>query len=279
MTQIKVRQNEDSSLSTQYAAQYYFNRAEIYSFLAWFFCLLSLFCVMIPQTAPIVVMFGAPFLIDITAALMILAFNKNVALGARLRAAFDNYVFGFSDKLNMDQTLKEYVIKAIEKHPTQVEIQKKNTGTDSPPGVREWYNTNSKKTGIDAIFSCQKENVWWEKKLLFRRIIFYVFITIICIALLFILNFAGNIHVLQIILSSALLIRTIERIYENVQYFRVGNKIDGQVELLEAQKTKEQLIQLQSTINEKRKLKITGVNFIHKFMANKLSVRYEKTKD
>ena len=89
----------------------------------------------------------------------------------------------------------------------------------------------------------------------------------------------GHISILQIVFSSALLLRMIERIYENIKSFRIGNKIDGQIELLETQKSKEQLLQLQSTINEKRNLKIVGINFIHKVFANRLSERYEKTKD
>lgn len=279
MTQIKTRQNEDSSLNAQYAARYYFNRAEVFNFLAWLFCLLSLFSVLIPQTTPGFIVYGIPLIVDVLAAIMVLLFNKCVTLGAQIRTAFDEYIFGFSDKLNISQTLKEYILKAIEKHPAQVEIQKKNTGKDTPPGVRDWYNTNSKRKDVDAIFSCQKENVWWEKKLVLQKILCYVFTIIFCIALFLILKAMGHISILQIVFSSALLLRMIERIYENIKSFRIGNKIDGQIELLETQKSKEQLLQLQSTINEKRNLKIVGINFIHKVFANRLSERYEKTKD
>lgn len=279
MKQIRERQNEDTSLNAQYAARYYFNKAEIFNFLAWSFCLLSLLSALIPQTASAVILYGIPFLTDSLAALMILLLNKCIALGAEIRSSFDDYVFGFTDKLNMSQTLREYIERAIEKDPIQVDSQKKNTGKDIPPGVRNWYNTNSEKNGIDAIFSCQKENAWWEKKLFLPKTIFLVLATLTYIILLLMFRTVGNVSAFQIILSSALLLRTIERICENMKYFCIGNKIEGQIELLEIQKTEEQLMKLQSTINEKRNLKIVGMNFIYKLFSNKLSDIYEKTKD
>ena len=174
MTQIKIRQNEDAALDVQYAARYYYNRAEIFNFLAWLFCMLSLLSVLIPHTASSAVVYGIPVIVDIVFALISMCFNKYVELGANIRAAFDDYVLGFTDKITMSQKLREYVLKAVEKNPIQAEIHKRNTGKDIPPGVRDWYNTNSEKDGIDAVFVCQKENVWWEKKMIVRKILFYL---------------------------------------------------------------------------------------------------------
>ena len=279
MTQIKERQNEDISLNTQYAARYYFNQAEIYNFVVWILCLVSLLSVTIPATAPNTIVYGFPLVVDLSATLGMILFNKYVNLGAQIRAAFDDYVLGFSDELLMKQSLKEYVLKAITKNPAQVQIQKKHTGNDTPPGVRDWYNVNSGKTDLEDVLSCQKENVWWEKKLLVRKMFFCSALTIACIGLFLLLKLLCDISLWRIILSSALLIRICERICENIRCFYISNKIDGQIELLEVQKTTEQLKLLQATINEKRSLKIVGINFIHKTIAAKLSNIYEKTKN
>ena len=48
--------------------------------------------------------------------------------------------------------------------------------------------------------------------------IFYGFIILVCIVLFSILKTIGHISALQILLSSALLLRAIERIYENIKY-------------------------------------------------------------
>lgn len=278
MTQIKTRQNEDLALNLQCVARHYFNKAEIFNFVAWCLCLLSFFSILIPKTAPNIIALGVPFVVDILVFVMVCFFNKSVSLAAQCRAVFDDYVLGFTDRLSMNQSLKECLLKVIEKHSVWITTQKKNTGKDNPPGVKEWYNTNPAKTDIDAIFMCQKENIWWDKKLVPWRIAFDTILALLCVAAFWVMISIGYISAWQVILSSALFLRICERIYEKVKCLRIGNKIDGKIETLEVSKTKEQLLELQSTINEKRGLKIVGINFIHKAFAYKFSNIYDKSR-
>lgn len=276
MQQIRQRQNEEQLLSIQFVARYYYNKAEVYNFVSWVLCLLSFFFCLLPQTLPNMVLYGIPFLIEILAAVFCYLFSNSISLGSQLRATFDEYVLGFSEKLNIKQELLEKTISVIKKNQEQAEIQKKNTGKDNPPGVRDWYNTDSDETGISAIFVCQKENKWWDKKLTPWKILLNSIFIIVCILFLWLMVSFKYISVCQIFLSAVLIFRLIERVCVNISYYNVGKEIDGIEKVLEVSKTEEQISYLQSAINNKRSLNIVGINFIHKLLANKLSDIYKQ---
>lgn len=89
----------------------------------------------------------------------------------------------------------------------------------------------------------------------------------------------GCISIWQVLLSSALVIRVLERIVINAKYIKISNEIDGIVKVLEFGKTQENIKKLQLMINQKRNLSVVGINFIHKSFAKKLSVLYDKLND
>lgn len=276
MNIIKERQNENQLLSIQFVARYYYNRAEIYNLISWIFCLISFFSCVLPKTLPSVLLYGIPFLIEILAAVFCYLFSSSISLGSQLRAAFDDYVLGFSEKLNIKQELLEKAISVINKNKKQAEVQKRNTGKDNPPGVKDWYNTDSNETGISAIFLCQKENTWWDKKLTPWKILLNSIFIIGCILFLWLMVSFKYISVCQIFLSAVLILRLIERVCVNISYYSVGKEIDGIEKVLKVSKTDEQISYLQSAINKKRSLNIVGINFIHKLLANKLSDIYKQ---
>ncbi len=278
MQQIRQRQNEEQLLSIQFVARHYYNRAEVYNFISWILCLVSFFSCILPQTLPNIVLYGIPFLIEILAAVFCYLFSNSISLGSQLRSSFDEYVLGFSEKLNVKQELLEKIISVVNSNKKQAEIQMKNTGKDNPPGVRDWYNTDSNETGISAIFLCQKENKWWDKKLTPWKIFLNSIFIIGCILFLWLMVSLKYISICQIFLSAVLIFRLIERIFINISYYNVGKEIDGIEKVLEVSKTKEQISYLQSAINKKRSLNIVGINFIHKLLANKLSNIYKQIK-
>lgn len=279
MTQIKTRQNEDMALNMQYVARCCYNKAEIYNIIAWCLCVISLLLIFIPESASVFATLLLPFAVDVLAYIMVIQFNKNVFRGSRIRASFDDYVFGFCDELCLSQDLREFVLKIITKDTKQAELQKKNTGCDHPAGVKDWYNTNSDETGLDAVFMCQKENVWWDKKMIVRKVVFLLIVTVVSVFAL-ILPFAlyDYTSIMRLLLSSALIFRLVERTIENIKYFKIGEKIDGKIELISKEIHKTHIEDLQQTINEKRALNVVGIDFIHKKCAKKLTEIFDKTK-
>jgi len=279
VTRIKTRQNEDLALDLQCVARYYFNKAEILNFITWCLCILSFLSALIPETAPELVCVGVPFAFDVSAFILICCFNKSVSLGSEYRAIFDDYVFGFNDSVSLSQALKERIVKIKEKRAKWINIQKRNTGRDNPPGVRDWYDVDEREAEEDSILKCQTENGWWDRKLTPWRIGCEILIAAVYIVIFCLIIRAGYLTLLQVILSSALFLRICERIYENLKYMRIGIKIDGKIEILEVSRTRQQLQNLQATINKKRRVKIVGINFIHIKFACKLSNLYNKIND
>jgi len=111
--------------------------------------------------------------------------KKNVYWASALRKYFDAYVLG----INIDQfkeseieKLEELSIKATKKCVEKSKEQMSNTCYDTPPGVHNWYEFSQTLSEQDAIYECQKQNCWWNKKLMYKRILY----TIIVLLLLFI---------------------------------------------------------------------------------------------
>ncbi len=276
MSEIQKRQNESDSLDVQYVARFCFNRAEKQNRFIWYLCFLSLLFVLIPNSVSSVFTYGMPLIADIVAFVIVCLFNRNISSASKLREAFDNYVFGFTEKLFVDSALQERIIKVIEKNTIDATVQKRNTGNDNPPGVKNWYNTNSNTSGLDAIFICQKENQFWEKKLLPWRLSLNMIFIILCSTFFAILIINGCLSIWRILLSSSLILRACERIYENYKYQYIGNKIDGIVETLETGKTVDNIKVLQSVINDKRRTRIVGNNHIYRVLAIRFSNLYNR---
>lgn len=272
MKKINQRQNEDLSLSVQFMARYYFNRAEILNIVCWVLCLLSFLCLLLPNELPQLLICVIPLIIDVSAGVLDYCFNQSINYGSKFREIFDNYVFGFSNNLELDEELKEKMIKASKKHAVNLSIQKKNTALDNPPGVRNWYKTDIDLTDYDAIFTCQKENKKWEKRLFIWSILFRIVLFIGFVLFLLIIVSLKNVTLCQVILSSILLFRIFSRLWLNIKYFILNNSIDGVISTLEIEKSEKQIIYLQSKINEKRRMGVVGVNFIYKLLAKKITI-------
>ena len=70
------------------------------------------------------------------------------------------------------------------------------------------------------------------------------------------------IRVLACIFSTA--ITFFDRIKENIKYGEQSKKIHDRIESLEISKDKAQIKGLQELIEERRKIRVVGINFLHK---------------
>ncbi len=278
--EIQNRQNEERYLKIQYAARACFNAAENYNFFAWIACVISAFSIFLPSKWHMFIFNGIPFALDFIAAIFCVLTQKNVHWGARLRKYFDANVIG----INPDQFSKSEKQSIMEKsesvfstHAHDGLIQTRNTGHDNPPGVKDWYEFSTPLNGVYAQFECQKQNIWWDEKMSRRKIPRILFAGILIAAI-----FGLTMHMLNrsifttILCSSGLILKTFERLYENVKYIRISLRIEDSKQTIEVRPEKEHIEYLQSLIDERRSINVLESNNIHRKDAAKLSELYSR---
>ena len=278
--EIQKRQNEMRFLKIQYAARVCFNAAEKYNYFAWFACIVSAFSILLPDTGHTFILNGIPFVFDFVAAIFCVLTQKNVYWGARLRKYFDANVIGINPS-QFSKTEEQSVIEKAEAifstHPHDGLIQTRNTGHDIPPGVKDWYEFSTPLNAVDAQFECQKQNIWWDKKMSQRKIPRILFVGICIIA-----AFGFSMHILNrsilttFLCSSGIILKIFERLYENIKYIQVSLQIDGSKETIEVKPEEKYVEHLQSLIDERRGINVLESNSIHKKVAAKLSALYSK---
>ena len=226
---IQERQNDEALLKIQYAARVSFNSAEKFNHFAWIACIVSAFSIFLPSGWPMCIINGIPFIADIFAFLFSIVTSWKVKQASTLRKYFDSYVLDI--QLNQFsetelRKIREQTEKIYLKSPINAAIQMSNTGSDSPPGVRNWYTFSEFYDGLDAQFECQRQNTWWNSKMVMIRTIATVVVLFVVGGIFIALLLSNNI--LNILLCSAgILIKICERIIENWRYLCISRQIDG----------------------------------------------------
>lgn len=273
---IVKKQNESFMLKVQYAARYCYNSAEKQNYFVWLFCLISAFCIFLPNGLPVYISFVVPFTADVFAWVLMVFVNKNVQKAADLRKYFDAYSIDIGAERYSEtekRQLAELAEKICSKDFKAAELQMKNTGNDSPPGVHDWYVFSKPYDGLEAKFECQRQNTWWDKKLFPVRCI-VAYISLGVFIAIYIALALRNSFIITLLCSAGFLIKLIERVIDNGRYWILSIKIDGAQKMLEAHLTSEGVEQLQELIDERRAINILGINMFHKKCAKKLTSKY-----
>lgn len=275
--EIQNRQNEDQFLKIQYAAREYFNSAEKLNHYVWLLCVASAFWIFLPNNLPVLILNGIPFVVDIIVFIFTLLVNHRVKMAAKLRKCFDAYVLDICPEQFSETELRE--IREISgkmclKYPDEAKKQMDNTGKDSPPGVREWYVFLDSYDEAHAQLECQRQNVWWNKKVFIGRIFVTICVTIL-VGLVFLVLMAHNGILSTMLCSAGLMIKLLERLIENGRYVWVSARIDGALQVLEVGPTRESIEKLQGLIDERRSIPVLEFNWIHNRKANLWSKEYE----
>jgi hypothetical protein len=278
---IENRQNEERMLRYQFAARVKYNRAEVQNDLVWLCCFISWLTIFLPHSFSREILFIAmPFWADMIATILNWRMTVNVFSASKLRKYFDAYVL----RINMDefsktelQELEELSIKVIKQYPEKSKEQTTNTGRDDPPGIRNWYEFSQPLSEHDAIYECQKQNCWWNKKITHKRLVYtgIGLLVFIPLAIFFMMGAKTEAEILQIIFSSGgLITKCTERLIANGKYYMVSLKIDGALDVLENSRTGESMKKLQAEIDIRRAMPVLERNYIHKRLAKVYSELY-----
>lgn len=275
---IQERQNDEALLKVQYAARVSFNSAEKFNHFAWIACIVSAFSVFLPSSWPMYIINGIPCVADIFAFLFSIITSRKVDQASTLRKYFDSYVLDIQLNQFSESELRkirEQTEKIYLKSPVNAAVQMSNAGSDSPPGVRNWYTFSEFYDGLDAQFECQRQNTWWNSKMVMVRTIATV-VLLFVVGSIFITLLLSN-NTLNILLCSAgILIKICERVIENWRYLCISRQIDGSQQTIEVHPTKEGIEKLQSLIDERRAINVLELGWFHNKLANKLSKLYER---
>ena len=278
--EILKRQNEEQSLRIQYAARNSFNAAEKYNGWAWLACFIAAFSLVFPDTWPAYVIIGVPIVADIGAAILSFCAETKVKWASMLRKYFDAYVLDLQwtqySEADRREVL-EYTEKICRKRPDDLTIQMANTGYDSPPGLRDWYVFSGYYIGTKAQLECQRQNTWWNKRMVEKRLLLTVILTVFLVLVFWLLSMQYN-KLAMVFCSAGVIIKSAERIVENGRYLSVSKEIDGALKAVEASPSKKGVLLLQELIDKRRSINVLESRHVHEKLAQKLSEMYDRIK-
>jgi len=275
---IEKRQNEERMLRYQFAARVNYNRAEVQNDLVWLCCLISWLTIF--SSSKEILFIAIPFWADMIALVLNWRMTVNVSSASKLRQYFDAYVLSINideySKTELEE-LEELSFKVMKQYPEKSKEQMTNTGRDDPPGVRNWYEFSQPLSEQDAIYECQKQNCWWNKKITHKRLTYtgIGLLVFILMAIFFIMGTRTEIEILKILFSSGgLFAKSSERFVANGKYYMVSLKINGALDVLENSRTDESMKKLQEKIDMRRAMPVLERNYTHKRFAKVYSELY-----
>lgn len=279
---IVQRQNSSKMLRYQYAARYYYNHAAIILLITLLLSAINLLFALNFKTDCVAltwVLVITPFLINLCVLILYKWLDHTIRIAADLRNFFDEKVLdlkvGSYDR--NERTMLTMVDKAIRRNPEKAYVQMKNTGHDNPPGVKDWYEFFRNYSDNEVVFECQRQNHWWNKKMLHRRLFFIAacFLAVLSLAITLCIVYKPNAIRIAPCFFSAILAFT-ERIIANIKYIRLSVKIEDYCESYSHSRDLQQIDQLQKLIAKRRRMPVLEMNIIHKKKASFFSDQYKR---
>lgn len=265
--EINKKQNEDKMLELQYYARKQYNKSVTISEINIAVILISIILEILNINN--IYISGLLFII-----FLVLEFltNKCIKNAAKARNIFDAILFKFNIPEDYDK-IREKAYRICSKNKRDFEIQKNNTGTDNPPGLKDWYTKNDGKNINEIILKCQIENTRWDKEI--TNIDLKVFFTILFILLCVGVIKYFNRPLQELIKCLFVTIQLIWEIIKRVKFYYDYNKNLSNRECLinefsNNRVNKNNLKSLQKLIEERRNLNLVPLNSIHKKVSKKL---------
>ena len=277
---IQKLQNTNDMLNCQYAARFYFNHAEIMGYLAFIISCFSALCIFLPDTNSMLII-SLPIIIDIISFVIQFSFDCIQKKAARLRNYFDAVVLGINEKSFSPEdvkTIKESTLHAINKNPQKYQLQIHNTGSDTPPGVKNWYDLSFKENSkTNAVFECQKQNYIWTDKLSHKRLLItcgVIFcIVAICISSVCIFHLSPA---KWIPCFFALAYNQLSNSFNAYKHYKIMQEIYTITQMPDVENNSIQIKYLQNKISELREIPILEINAIHKHCNKQWAEIYTK---
>ena len=283
---IGTLQNEPKILKLLFLQREKYNNAECYWrykwIASWTLLGVNIFAtVVIIKSSDLYIVFDAIIIIII--AVFECLSKKNHEIGAKTKQYIDDVLFNFKNGIILDSKddILEFATECCERYEKDYKIQIENTGSDCPPGLKNWYNVIDSVDTNEIIFECQKENSWWQKKLfiIYRN---WLYVIIIIITITLIILFINGITVKTIILfflsNVSIFLNGFEDIFATHKYNIMLEKIQEDIQMIEKAKRigLDQLKQLQANINSLREIRCFVPNILHSKKSTEYHLLYSK---
>lgn len=275
---ISTKQNEVRMLKIQFTSRTFYNKAEKLNNVAFIISFLLMFVIFIPDESSIYLTILLPLFMQFLCFLIIIRRDKYVENAARLRNYFDSYVLNIKFEEYSDTQIREINELAEENCEARMDeysIQSQNNGECDIPGVLDWYVIKDEINQIDAIYECQKQNIWWNINMDKFRFQLFAWISIFIVVVLIIIHiFSG--FLMMILSFFAIFYLLFSYINNWFSYMIISYKISGIIDILDLNRNENGILVLQNLLIELRKLNLLQINKFHKIKANYLSKLYKK---
>ena len=272
---IQKKQNDETMLKCQFAARKCFNLAEVFGDIAFVVSLMSVVLILLPEISIESISLFLPIVLDCLALGSYAIMGRCISVGAYIRNYVDQFV------LNIDRSkysredrigIENRVNRIARMFSKECSEQIANTGHDNPPGVRDWYEFSKQYEDSDVVFECQKKNARWNTELTQKRLVLQISILFLLAILYVVVCVLCGISIPRIIACALSAVLTLfDRAKENLKYIRQTEKIRDRIEALEISKDNAQIKGLQELIEESRKIRVVGINLLHKKNSHRMS--------
>ena len=191
-----------------------------------------------------------------------------------MRNYVDYSLFGIGNKIDNKDKITEITSKICCLFKKQYHIQTTNSGDSKARGVMNWYSKKESNDMNEIIFHCQKENIWFDKKIctIYLLIIIILFIIINIIFIIINKNLALEKLIIKYLLMFPILLDCTVIVINYKKYSKVSHNIYYQIDSINKNNIIEEkeLNKLQELIGIRREINFTPPNFIHRIISSYL---------
>lgn len=193
--------------------------------------------------------------------------KQNIELGALIKQYIDLTLYEMPniDELS-ERKVKEAKYKAITSNKKFYIEQVNNDGNSEKRGVRNWYSVENTLELNDAIIECQKENSYWDKKLVKKYMFFLVILGTVILITSYICTNSWLIRVSSII-NAVIIFKEIINCFKHITF---SEKLETKFNYYNKCSDKKDIIlDIQNDIFERRKFLIVP-DIFHKISRKEL---------
>ncbi len=261
------KQNDEEMLKIQFAAKHYYSLSATLDSYTYFLTLITeILNIVARRNIYLTIVYIIFFILTM---LLIIMKGRYRNLAAKIRNIFDDKLFGFN-RHEYDHEIKMYVKKAYINHGKEAQILMNNTGKDNPPGVKDWYYRRKISDKNEIIFSCQQENLFFDRNIQYYFTIISAILIGVYVASIIISHFFVGFNITMIISIIPIMQYICPKFNGFIKIRDSHIKLDGMIETTKNNILTDNLISIQEIIEKRRAFDIDIPNIIHKVKSKRI---------
>lgn len=204
--------------------------------------------------------------------------KKKIMIGAYTKELFDRSLYGQTIKCRnweiKPDEIRETAYNLRLKHSKDFNVALVNSGEDIPRGLKDWYTRSTKENHNETIFECQRENIWWDKKIATNYKIVVWLLGLVVIVGFLLANYNKSLLDvgLSIFANVALVLKLIDDCLIQKKFSNHHIKIEELIENIneKSKLSKNDLEKMQERILIRRNMRYLPFDFLHKINRFKL---------